>query len=54
MRSAKRAGRKAEAAAAALAHGTSPEIALDLPEALSPLIARKQVRGNEGAKEGGR
>ncbi|CAN0447491.1 unnamed protein product, partial [Ectocarpus sp. 12 AP-2014] len=42
-RRARRAGRKAAANAAALAHGLSPEIALDLPEALNPLIGRQKV-----------
>ena len=43
-RRARRAGRKAAATAATLAHGRSPEIALDLPEALNPLAGRQQVR----------
>eukprot|EP00752_Nemacystus_decipiens_P001338 g1328.t1 len=42
-RRARRAARKAAAAAATLAHGRSPEIALDLPEALNPLAGRQQV-----------
>lgn len=49
-RRARRAGRHAAAAAARLAHGLSPEIALDLPEALNPLIGRQQV-GRGGAIE---
>lgn len=48
VRRARRAGRKAATAAATLAHGASPEIALDLPEALNPLAGRKQVR-DEGS-----
>lgn len=47
-RRARRAGRKAAAAAATLAHGRSPEIALDLPEALNPLAGRQQVRTVQG------
>eukprot|EP00903_Cladosiphon_okamuranus_P007175 g6967.t1 len=42
-RRARRASKKAAAAAATLAHGLSPEIALDLPEALNPLAGRQQV-----------
>lgn len=43
---ARREGRRAAAKAAILAHGVCPEVALDLPQALDPLIGKMEVRNN--------